>query len=188
MTQTTTTPLTMRRNGLAIEAEDAYRDHQDKPTTQTANRLVDLIPFLVAELDEAAEWAAIGGRHREALARRIREIRAEQDRSTVIDAAHLARQRDFSERTFGPGARTKGVVDHIRKELAEIEADPSDLGEWVDVVILALDGAWRAGHEPQQIIDAVVAKQIRNEARVWPDWRTADPNRAIEHDRSAEVA
>ena len=38
--------------------------------------------------------------------------------------AHLYRQRAFSERTFGPGARTKGVLNHIRKELAEIEADP----------------------------------------------------------------
>src|SRR5690606_4673333 len=35
--------------------------------------------------------------------------------------AHLARQREFSERAFGPGPRTKGVIDHIRKELAEIE-------------------------------------------------------------------
>ena len=33
--------------------------------------------------------------------------------------AHLARQRAFSEKTFGPGARTKGVIDHIRKELGE---------------------------------------------------------------------
>jgi len=52
------------------------------------------------------------------------------------------------------------------------------------VVILALDGAWRAGAEPQQIIDAIKAKQARNEARTWPDWRTASPDRAIEHDRS----
>ncbi|MFY1686471.1 dATP/dGTP pyrophosphohydrolase domain-containing protein [Plantactinospora sp. WMMB782] len=104
----------------------------------------------------------------------------------VVDAAHLARQRAFSERTFGPGPRTVGVLDHIRKELAEIEADPTDVGEWVDVLILAFDGAWRAGYEPQQIIDAIVAKQTRNESRTWPDWRTADPNRAIEHDRSCD--
>lgn len=108
------------------------------------------------------------------------------DTRAVIDAAHLGRQRAFSERTFGPGPRTTGLIEHIGKELAEIEAAPDDLSEWVDVVILALDGAWRAGHEPQQIIDAIVAKQARNEARVWPDWRTADPNRAIEHDRTAE--
>jgi protein-tyrosine-phosphatase len=100
--------------------------------------------------------------------------------------AHLHRQRAFSERTFGPGARTKGVVDHIRKELTEIEADPTDIMEWVDVIILAFDGAWRAGWEPEAIVAAIVAKQTRNEGRAWPDWRTADPDKAIEHDRSAE--
>ncbi|MEV1321972.1 dATP/dGTP pyrophosphohydrolase domain-containing protein [Micromonospora arborensis] len=105
----------------------------------------------------------------------------------VIDAEHLARQRAFSERTFGPGSRTDGVIDHIRKELKEVEAAPDDLSEWVDVVILALDGAWRAGHEPQQIIDAIVAKQAKNEARIWPDWRTAKPGQAIEHDRTADA-
>lgn len=99
----------------------------------------------------------------------------------VIDAAHLARQREWSKATFGPGDRLLGVLDHIRKELKEIEDDPADLGEWVDVVILAFDGAWRAGWEPQQIIDAIKAKQARNEAREWPDWRTASADRAIEH-------
>ena len=102
----------------------------------------------------------------------------------VIDAAHLAHQREWSTTTFGPGARTLGVLDHIRKELAEIEADPSDVGEWVDVVILAFDGAWRAGWEPQEILDAIAAKQARNEARTWPDWRTMSPDQAIEHDRT----
>jgi hypothetical protein len=98
--------------------------------------------------------------------------------------AHLQRQREWSERTFGPGDRAKGVVDHIRKELHEIEADPGDLKEWIDVVILALDGAWRSGASPEQIIDALTAKQTKNEARVWPDWRTAPKDRAIEHVRS----
>lgn len=96
---------------------------------------------------------------------------------------HLQRQRDFSERTFGPGARAAGVVDHIRKELREIEENPSDLSEWIDVAILALDGAWRTGASPRQIIEALVAKQAKNEARVWPDWRTAPADKAIEHDR-----
>ncbi|SKY23405.1 Protein of uncharacterised function (DUF550) [Mycobacteroides abscessus subsp. bolletii] len=99
----------------------------------------------------------------------------------VIDAAHLARQRAFSLATFGPGARTNGVLDHIGKELNEIRDAPDDISEWVDVIILAFDGAWRAGWEPQQIIDAILAKQTRNEQRTWPDWRTADPNKAIEH-------
>ena len=97
--------------------------------------------------------------------------------------AHLRRQRAFSEKTFGPGARTRGLVDHIRKELVEIEADPADVSEWIDVIILALDGAWRAGYSPEQIGAALEAKQGKNELRKWPDWRTADPNKAIEHDR-----
>lgn len=100
--------------------------------------------------------------------------------SAVIDAAHLERQRAWSEATFGPGRRTLGVIDHIKKELVEIEAEPLSL-EWVDVVILALDGAWRAGHEPQAIIDAIVAKQAKNEARKWPPPGPED--RATEHIR-----
>jgi hypothetical protein len=98
--------------------------------------------------------------------------------------AHLQHQREWSGRTFGPGSRAKGVVDHIRKELREIEADPGDLKEWIDVTILALDGAWRSGASPDQIIAALVAKQSRNEQRAWPDWRTLPDDVAIEHVRA----
>lgn len=98
---------------------------------------------------------------------------------------HLARQAEFSARTFGPGARVAGVCDHIRKELIEVETSGGDLKEWVDVIILGLDGAWRSGATPQEIIAAIVAKQAKNEARTWPDWRTMDPNKAIEHQRDA---
>lgn len=101
-------------------------------------------------------------------------------------AAHLQHQREWSERTFGPGPRTAGVIDHIRKELREIEAAPHDGEEWIDAVILALDGAWRSGMTPTQIIETLVAKQKKNEGRTWPDWRTADPDKAIEHDRAGE--
>jgi len=110
---------------------------------------------------------------------------AQVDRFDML--AHLRRQREWSGQTFGPGSRAQGVVDHIRKELCEVESDPGDLKEWIDVVILALDGAWRSGAQPQEIIDALVAKQTKNEGRVWPDWRTSDPNKAIEHDRSHDV-
>jgi hypothetical protein len=96
---------------------------------------------------------------------------------------HLRRQRKFSERTFGPGNRSAGVVDHIRKELREIEDDPDNLEEWIDVALLAFDGAWRAGHSPEQIVAALIAKQTKNEARDWPDWRTVPIDQAIEHTR-----
>jgi hypothetical protein len=101
--------------------------------------------------------------------------------------AHLERQRGWSEKTFGPGARTQGVIDHIRKELTEIEANPADISEWIDVVILALDGAWRAGHSPAHIVEALAAKQAKNESRQWPDWRTQPADKAIEHDRRHDM-
>jgi hypothetical protein len=103
---------------------------------------------------------------------------------------HLERQRAFSRATFGPGARTNGVLDHIRKECVEIEKAPHDLEEWVDLILLALDGAWRCADEalrvprdavPALIADTIALKQLKNEFRDWPDWRTADPDKAIEH-------
>jgi len=94
---------------------------------------------------------------------------------------HLERQITFSEKTFGPGDRTKGVIDHIRKELLEIEAKPKDISEWIDVVILALDGAWRQGATPDLIINMLVIKQNKNERRNWPDWRTQPLDKAVEH-------
>lgn len=100
---------------------------------------------------------------------------------------HLHRQRVWSNKTFGPGHRTGGVLDHIRKELKEIETEPLELSEWIDVVILAFDGAWRAGHSPEEIAAALEAKQTRNEGRQWPDWRTMPHDKAIEHDRSKEI-
>lgn len=105
----------------------------------------------------------------------------------VIDAAHLARQREWSQQTFGPGTRLLGVIDHIRKELVEVEQASGDLSEWVDVLIIAFDGAMRSGSGPQQIIDAIKDKMTRNAARTWPDWRTMSPDTAIEHVRAVEA-
>lgn len=102
--------------------------------------------------------------------------------------SHLARQREFSERTFGPGRRVEGVTDHITKELKEVCKSNGDLAEWVDVILLALDGAWRSGATPEQIAVAIEAKQTKNEGRTWLDWRTAPSGHAIEHIRSGEAA
>jgi len=100
---------------------------------------------------------------------------------------HIERQRTFSLHTFGPGHRTQGVCDHIRKELLEIEKAPLDLEEWVDVILLGLDGAWRTGHNATAIVEAIEAKLTKNEQRQWPDWRTADQTKAIEHVRTPQA-
>lgn len=96
---------------------------------------------------------------------------------------HLRRQHLFSMATFGPGARTLGICEHIRRELVEIEASDGDLEEWIDVVILALDGALRSQNEPEEIVRALEDKQAKNERRKWTDWRTLTENDPIEHVR-----
>lgn len=105
--------------------------------------------------------------------------------TAVIDAAHIARQIEWSHETFGPNERLNGVLDHIRKELQEVAEAPDDVFEWADIIILAIYGAWRSGHSPQSIIDAVLVKQARNEVRTWPDWRTMSADQAIEHVRTS---
>jgi hypothetical protein len=98
--------------------------------------------------------------------------------------AYLRRQQIWSTRTFGEGPRTAGIVKHIEKELAEILAKPLDLTEWIDVVILALDGYWRAGGQPDGVMDYLQAKQNVNFTRTWP--APTDDGEPTEHDRSAE--
>lgn len=121
---------------------------------------------------------------------------------------HLLRQMAFSLATFGPGERREGVIDHIRKELVEVEEGHGEAAEWVDVVILALDGltrrlSWACGvdsvHSPnygrvdpervaEMVCNLLKGKQTRNESRRWPDWRTADATKAIEHKRDRPIA
>lgn len=101
---------------------------------------------------------------------------------------YFARQIEWSRETFGPALRTRGVLDHITKELREINADPHDLSEWVDVIILAMDGFWRHGGKASDLFGALLAKQHKNMARTWPDWRTMSEDSAIEHDRSKDAA
>lgn len=107
---------------------------------------------------------------------------------------HLIRQMAFSHATFGPGTRTNGVIDHIRKELEEVATAGGSAHEWVDVVILALDGLSRqlafcngSRADPERVAETacnmIAGKQARNEGREWPDWRTQSQDRAIEHVR-----
>ena len=110
---------------------------------------------------------------------------------------HLCRQIAFSRATFGPGQRTADVIDHIRTELVEVEEAGGSPEEWVDVVILALDGLTRsilfAGGGCGETDDAAAEaahmireKQGINERRSWPHWRTAPAGTAIEHDRAGD--
>lgn len=109
---------------------------------------------------------------------------------------HLIRQMVWSRATFGPGARTEGVLDHISKEIEEVRGSGGSPDEWVDLVILTLDGLTRqiwnesktsvgglysAEYAASAACHMIVEKQSRNELRDWPDWRTAPKDKAIEH-------
>ena len=89
-----------------------------------AQLIVAAVNALPALLDAAAE--------RDALAAKL---------DAAIDVAHLDRQQAWSAETFGPAEVRghRGVLDHIRKELVEIEAEPGDVTEWADLIILAFN-------------------------------------------------
>lgn len=113
---------------------------------------------------------------------------------------YIAAQAEWSARTFGPGRRTKGIIEHIKKELVEIEESGGAPDEWVDVVILGLDGLWRSIQDRQttgiereigmvafNARDVLNAKQAVNLARQWPDWRTRTQDEPIEHVRDGRI-
>lgn len=97
---------------------------------------------------------------------------------------YIELQHKWSQETFGPGVRDEGISNHIIKELHEIAESPGDLMEWIDVIILAIDGALRNGHSPEDICQAMADKQKINFSRQWPDWREFTNGEPIEHIRS----
>lgn len=89
---------------------------------------------------------------------------------------YLKKQIAWSRKTFGPGRRTVGICKHIESELKEIQANPGDLFEWLDVVILALDGAWRAGFTSEEIIEGLKKKQTVNFRRKYKQVSQNEPS------------
>lgn len=85
----------------------------------------------------------------------------------------------WSRQTFGEGPRPVGLCKHIAKELDEILRDPNDLEEWIDVIILALDGATRQGYRADAILDMLETKQQKNKARVFNVGGPDEPNEHV---------
>lgn len=94
---------------------------------------------------------------------------------------YFGRQVTWSARAFGTAPRLLGLIAHIRKECDELESDPSDIEEVCDVIILALELAWRSGHTFDQLAAALEAKQAKNRARSWPPLGTVPEHLPIEH-------
>jgi hypothetical protein len=77
--------------------------------------------------------------------------------------------------------RTVGIVNHIRKELQEILSDPLDREEWIDVIILGLDGYLRHGGQICQVLSDLQSKLAKNKGRKWP--KPVDQDTPVEHIR-----
>lgn len=107
-------------------------------------------------------------------------------------------QRCWSEKTFGPAYRrgplgpTKHLLKEVRDEviplLESLDTSKAQVTEeLIDCIFLIFDAAWRAGLSAMDIRKALTAKLVKNRQRTWPDWRTADPKAAVEHDRSKDT-
>lgn len=93
----------------------------------------------------------------------------------------ITNQKTWSKETFGEGPRTEGVLRHIESEIAEIRAEQvgtsAHLEEWVDIIILAIDGAWRSGDwTPEEICAMLEAKQLKNRHRQWKRTAPDEPS------------
>jgi hypothetical protein len=97
---------------------------------------------------------------------------------------YINEQIEWSKKTFGEGKRTEGICKHIEKEVNEIRQSPLDILEWVDVIILALDGAWRAGYTSDEIWKAMEKKHHINFTRRYP--KPSSQDEPVEHVREPQ--
>ena len=72
----------------------------------------------------------------------------------------------FTDKVFSGGtARAKAL--HLSEEAKEAAADPGDIIEWADCMILLLDGARKAGFTTDDLHQAVLRKMEINYKRKW---------------------
>ena len=110
------------------------------------------------------------------------ELAASESRTSLV--GHLEEQFDWQRETFGDRQRIDGVLDHIQKEITELaESDPKDPMEIIDLIFLLSQMLAYLGYTARGMATLWIEKLQINKKRTWPDWRTAPPNKAIEHVR-----
>ena len=80
-----------------------------------------------------------------------------------------------------PNQSRAGAIAHARAELIEIEQNPGDLSEPVDLIFMAIDIARRDGHTADEVAEALAVKLAINKSRTWVD--PGDPDAPMEHQR-----
>ena len=84
---------------------------------------------------------------------------------------YLLRHIEWGWHTFGTPADGRGPLgplDHALKEVEEIAADPTDIVEWIDAIILTIDGYFRADGEAEVLKLERVAYLASVEYQSWP--------------------
>lgn len=112
------------------------------------------------DVRKAAKWALVT----------IDDLTARLAEAEARDLVAELRDRliPWSRKTFGDGMRTVGICKHIEKELDEIRENPFSVEEWIDVAILALDGAWRTSVTAEEAVDVLFKKLAKIRTRTYP--------------------
>jgi len=66
-----------------------------------------------------------------------------------------------------PERKEQAVWAKLFEELAEVMVDPTDIGEWADIIIVQLDLANRYGHYMDDILMVARQKLEINKGRKW---------------------
>lgn len=93
---------------------------------------------------------------------------------------------EWADGVFGADAPLERLIDHIKEELDEVQADPNDRVEWADVLIMIMHGALRSGHTMTEIL--TTARDVKFpilKQRKWSD-RDANGIRRYEGSRRLE--
>lgn len=96
-------------------------------------------------------------------------------------------KREWSLSVFGPDYTYGELLAHIRKEVAEVAANPNDTTEWIDIILLAMDGYWRANDRTsraQNLMRDLAAKVEENKYR---QWERSAPGEPMEHKRESTL-
>lgn len=102
-------------------------------------------------------------------------------RPAVLTLDSVIREVNEWQAVTFPRATPASVVEHLRREVQELVADPTDLSELADVVFLAVGLAYELGVD----LKAVVAEKLAvNKARTWGQ---PDEHGVVEHVRCSHA-
>lgn len=94
-----------------------------------------------------------------------------QDQQTAfIENLSLQKLEDvrskWAAKTF-PSATTQSALHHLKEEIKEVEADPTDVMEYADMLMLVMEAARLSGFSADDILKAFAQKHEINKSRIW---------------------